>query len=846
MKKTILLLLVLQVSAPAFGQIEWLKTYGLPNIDESFRFIYPAAESGYFWAAGTTGAVGHDDWLVAKLDSTGRMLWADTLGSPAHNEQLFSFHREPATGDLWLSGSRTNFADTETSGLLMKLSADGTFLFEKIFQAVHQTAGYVSITGLPDGGGAALLHVGAYGSGRLLRLDATGAETYSEVLPGGGAPTNYSQLLSALPDGRFYVFQNTGSDWNGTALAELSLRNTAGTAIWKKGIEAPNSQGNTTVRNIVADPADGSVYTLARVSNFGTQIIAKTASDGSSLWSGGPGIISNDIRLKITPTGSLACISPRHIELRNAATGDQEAVRDFANGVFYWDRRLYDADFGPDGRGALVGQTVLASSSYDGYFGFFETPSLAVLTESIIGSVGPGGDDQNPQIAEAGGHLFLANNFEGPDSLSIEIMLRKIDPVDGAERWSMVISGPDRDLANALLSASDGTLLLLNDTRQVNIGLIDDEVVIRKIDPADGAVLWETHVPNPEVQYPLCAAPTTDGGAVAVFHGNVSDPNGIKIGYQHKALRVSATGDILWQTWIEPVWSPTLATGQRAIDQVIALADGDFLAVGMEDERTGLVLRINGATGAVQLVSLLEPIAANDNRRATSAVQTAAGDYLVAVPNASGVAQQDSLLLYRLAPDGTILLRKSIRLARWHTSSRLLKSEDGSLFLLLAYHNNNPFGELTIRHIDENFETLAEAPLFTESWGPFSVAMLSDGGLALVRTVFPANSYDLQVAKTGALPTVATGESAGTGPEFTVWPNPLGDDDVLRIVLDSPFTGNLRIDLLASDGRQLTQFERKKTAPRQVFELEHLPQDKVFLIRVTVGMRTAAQWVIRN
>lgn len=843
--KHILLLLSLFISLQASSQIAWEKLYGLPNIDEYLNFITPAEEPGLFWAAGITGSVGQDDFIVMKLDTSGHIIWADTLGSPLHNEYLWCFNREPSTGEMWLSGSRTNFENNETYSVLIKLTSDGAFIFEKTSaQPVHGTTGYVSIAGFADGGAAVVSHELPYGSGQLLRLDANGNTTFSENLPTTGSYSSAPQLLSALPDGRFYMFRNSGFDSNNNAMPKLSLRESTGNLIWEKSIQAAAGIGQTVIHGLIADKNDGSVYTLTRELDSNIKYITKTTIDSSEVWSVKPTTYYLGSRLKMGPDSTIALITPRGIELRNRVDGEKVSQHDFSSGALYWDRQLFDADFLPDGRGGYVGMQV-AGGSKDAWYVLFEKGTMEILNDNIIGTVGPLGGDEDPFVTAAGNFLFLASMYDANDTLDYEIQLRKIAPADGTEIWTREFSGPDRDLLRALATTSDDKLLVVSENLPLTSGQLFNEIVIRKINPEDGTEIWKTQIPNEGYLYRTAAVATSDGGALVIFRGNVPNPTGQgSIELQFKAARIDANGGIVWQTWIAPVWSPIQSNSQRLIENIIALSDGDFLAVGMEKGHSGLILRINGTTGASQLVSLLEPVATNNIRIATSAITTATGDFLVAVPNINGSASNDSLLLYRLSPDGNILQRKAIRLASSHTPSRLLKTADGGFFLLLSY-NTNTLGGMIVRRINENFETLAETELYTILWRLNSATVLPDGSMAVTREVFPTNSWDIMLAKTEVLPTVSTSPVPIESTRLLVSPNPAGLNDVLHITLDHQFSGKCRIEILMPDGRLFSSFEKTKTEQVQVFELENLPENTSCWIRVVCGDNSESQWISR-
>ena len=848
--KTLSLLLALFSYDYAFGQFDWQQAYGLPKLDESLNFIYPAAESGYFWAAGMTTAKGHDDLLLVKLDSTGQVIQADTFGSPVHNEYLWSFHRDPTTGTMWIAGSRTNFEETETRGFLLKLENDGSFSWEFISpQTVHETAGYVSIIGLPDGGAAALLHQQSHGGGQIQRLDGDGHILFSENLPNGGIASNLSQLLAPLPDGRFYFFHNTGSPFALTAKAELSLRSNDGTVIWKREVIAPDGENITITQNITANPSDGSVFVMTRrMGNSPALFLIKVDENGDQSWSVYPWQEQN-MRVKMASDTSVALISSRSIDVRHIETGERLNVQDFSDEIFYWDRALHDAAFTTKGYGTFVGETTL-TGSFDGYFGSFRTGTddIALLHENYIGSYGPDGEDYSPLITQVGGYIFMASNFDALNLLSFDMQLRKIDPADGTELWVTTLSAPLRDLHRALLPASDGTLLLVNETRLVTSDMTDpQEIVIRKLDPEDGDVIWETRVLNPSPQHPALATATSDGGAVVIFNGSVPDPGGGTFGRQNTAVRLSSNGDILWQRWIEPTWSSMIDGGQRTIDDLIELRNGDFVAVGSEENQTGLVLRIHGTDGSSQLLSLLDPETSIQIRRVTSVIELDNGELMILAPNTSNSDGLDSVLQYRLAPDGDLLLRKRLRMADWHSGSRLMLDADGHPLLLLSHFyvsSGLPAG-LTLRRINPDFETLAETMLYDTRWQPNSAALLDDGSIAITRTVTLTNSQDLWLAKTEGLPLVGTRFIKPADMGLTLSPNPLRPGQELQIVLENDYSGSLQIDFFSIDGRFLYGHHFEKTEYSQTFKLDKLTSAPSFWVLVKQGEASVGRLILR-
>jgi uncharacterized repeat protein (TIGR01451 family) len=80
---------------------------------------------------------------------------------------------------------------------------------------------------------------------------------------------------------------------------------------------------------------------------------------------------------------------------------------------------------------------------------------------------------------------------------------------------------------------------------------------------------------------------------------------------------------------------------------------------------------------------------------------------------------------------------------------------------------------------------------------------------------------------------------------FGAAPNPLGSSDVLNIEIENDFLGVFKIEIWTLDGRLFSVFEKEKTARRQVFEIEKLPAQGPFIVRVSDEKTTAARLVVK-
>jgi outer membrane protein assembly factor BamB len=831
MKNILVLAALFLVSNATFAQIEWQKNYGQPNLNESLLAIFPAFESGHFWAAGVTSSVGQDDFLILKMDSTGQVIWADTLGSPFHNDKIFAFDRNSTTGEMWISGQRLAFNTFDFQPILIKLDANG----QKVAEVLNPTSwptnyGMHSVVTRADGGALAYIGAGGLNAATLRGYSATGSIDLSEPFydSNGNKP---EQSLAVLPDGRFFNVRPFGSFQNANLRTEVSFRTPGNIVIWKKNVQSPTGAGKSRAQNIVADPGDSSVI-VSHYEIGSAHFLTKIGADGEVRWQVKTEISENNERLVWAEGGFISLVFKTGLELRNAKTGALISVANFSNGDPNWPKRLRGAAFLPTAKVAMVGDFLTLGSS-DGYFGLFNAADYALLDENLIGSAGLPDADDGPFLAEADGHLFVASHAVVDPLKGLDVVLRKLEKATGEVVFETHYGSSKNEIMQAILPLSDGKLLLVAHSVD-NAGDFPNDLLLQKIDPTDGSIVWENRQPNPSVAYNARATAMPDGGATVIFQGEVLNPNGPHVlSSQIQALRISATGDLIWRKWIEPTWSSEIVSPNRLIESMILLNDGFLLAVGLESNRSGLVLRINPGTGTAEVVTPLDSVGFGNARRAVSAVQATNGDLLVLSRN---YQSSDSLILYRIAPNGAILKRKSIKKNQYHWGSRFFRASDGGLFLLLVYDDSNylsPGDGIDVLRLTEDFETLAEATIFEKEFRPNDATPLSDGSLAIAGIEKPTNSNDLLVAKTLGLPTVSTTDFLAENGYFSVAPNPLGKSDFLKIELENDFLGLLKIEIWTLDGRLVSGFEKEKTAQKQVFEIENMPAENSFWVRVS-------------
>jgi len=130
---------------------------------------------------------------VAKLDSAGEFIWQKTYGKS--NEDVFESALELENGDFILAGASKNDSTYEFNGWIMKLSANGDSLWERIYYARADKPNYFRNIKLAQDGGF-VIGGDAWGSNQdywAVKLDSMGC-----LVP--GCDTIGSSIFTLEPD----------------------------------------------------------------------------------------------------------------------------------------------------------------------------------------------------------------------------------------------------------------------------------------------------------------------------------------------------------------------------------------------------------------------------------------------------------------------------------------------------------------------------------------------------------------------------------------------------------------------------------------------------------------------
>ncbi len=79
-----------------------------------------------------------------------------------------------------------------------------------------------------------------------------------------------------------------------------------------------------------------------------------------------------------------------------------------------------------------------------------------------------------------------------------------------------------------------------------------------------------------------------------------------------------------------------------------------------------------------------------------------------------------------------------------------------------------------------------------------------------------------------------------------IFPNPISENQTLQILLENDNFGKVKIEVLSLDGRLISIFEKEKTVQNQVFEIENLPFQHSFFVRVSDEKATVTRLIFKS
>jgi len=199
------------VKTDAQGNLLWQRTFGGADADWA-ESVQQTSDGGYI-LAGSTYSFGAGRWdaYLVKTDASGNLLWQKTFGG-SQSEHANSV-QQTSDGGFILAGG-TGYFGTEGEIYLAKIDSSGNLLWQRTFegttncfaQEVRQTSdgGYILAGGL---GYEVRFDTG--GDAYLIKTDASGNLLWQRTFGGSGSDIAYS--VQQTKDGGFILAGRTDS-----------------------------------------------------------------------------------------------------------------------------------------------------------------------------------------------------------------------------------------------------------------------------------------------------------------------------------------------------------------------------------------------------------------------------------------------------------------------------------------------------------------------------------------------------------------------------------------------------------------------------------------------------------
>jgi hypothetical protein len=202
------------------GNIQWQKTYGISQRDETAGLILQTLEGGYFLAGNAyTSSMGTYDFYtwVLKLDSGGNIEWQKAYGSGSRMNCTNSI-QQTLDGGYILTGNIGAFSTHGTSdSWVLKLDSGGIIQWQRAYGDTDNDERAYSIRQTSDSGyivaGEIFSPSTSQGDAWVFKLDAAGAMQWQKIYNIGNWEALYS--IRETPEGGYIATGSSGgpSGW---------------------------------------------------------------------------------------------------------------------------------------------------------------------------------------------------------------------------------------------------------------------------------------------------------------------------------------------------------------------------------------------------------------------------------------------------------------------------------------------------------------------------------------------------------------------------------------------------------------------------------------------------------
>jgi uncharacterized delta-60 repeat protein len=187
------------VKLDANGNVVWSKTIG-GNYGDGAHSIIQSSDGGYV-VVGSTESFGAGGWemYIVKLDSSGNVQWTKTIGGPAFFDDAVSIIQS-SDGGYVVSGYTNSFGAGGDDFFVVKLDSSGNVVWAKTIGGIGDDAWGDSIIQSSDGGYVVVGHTQSFGAGGVdiyvVKMDANGNVCFSQNITDYSVSSNVGSFSS--------------------------------------------------------------------------------------------------------------------------------------------------------------------------------------------------------------------------------------------------------------------------------------------------------------------------------------------------------------------------------------------------------------------------------------------------------------------------------------------------------------------------------------------------------------------------------------------------------------------------------------------------------------------------
>jgi len=195
---------VFVIKLDSSGNLAWAKTIG--GTDSDYGYSIQQTSDGGYVITGASRSFGAGGWdvFVIKLDSSGYLSWAKTIGGTS--EDYGCPIQQTSDGGYIITGKTQSFGAGGSDVFVIKLDSSGNLAWAKTIGGTDSDYGY-SIQQTSDGGYIITGYTYSFGAGWsdvfVIKLDSSGNLSWAKAIGGDGGDYGYS--IQQTLDGGYVI-----------------------------------------------------------------------------------------------------------------------------------------------------------------------------------------------------------------------------------------------------------------------------------------------------------------------------------------------------------------------------------------------------------------------------------------------------------------------------------------------------------------------------------------------------------------------------------------------------------------------------------------------------------------